>query len=115
MPFDFCDRQPTKITINMSKNIKYEFTAQVWKYNASNAWHFISLPKDITEEIRKYSKHQEEGWGRMKARAKIGNSEWETSIWFDKKHKTYLLPIKSQIRKKENIQLNEMTDSIIWI
>ena len=33
----------------------------------------------------------------------IGNSEWKTAIWFDSKKKTYLLPIKAEIRKKEKI------------
>ena len=36
-----------------------------------------------------------EGWGRLKATAKIGNSEWATAIWFDTKINTYLLPLKA--------------------
>ena len=51
-------------------------------------------------------KMEETGWGRLKAVARIGNSEWKTAIWFDTNHRTYLLPVKAEIRKKENISLD---------
>ena len=57
----------------------------------------------------------EEGWGRLKAIAKLGNSQWETAIWFDTKHKTYLLPLKAEIRKKEKIVTNKDVKIIVWI
>jgi len=63
---------------------------------------FISLPISVSTEIRANLKWQEEGWGRLKVSAKIGNSEWNTAIWFDTKKETYLLPIKAEIRKKKN-------------
>lgn len=96
--------------------IKYEFTAKPWLYNdAPMSWYFISLPKKMTVEIRKNLKWQEEGWGRMKAKAKIGNSEWETSIWFDTKHDTYILPLKAVIRKKEKLEIDKELQATILI
>ena len=53
----------------------------------------------------------------MKVTAKIGGSEWKTSIWFDTKNDTYLLPIKAEIRKKEKIDMeagNEVK-AAIWV
>ncbi len=46
----------------------------------------------------------EEGWGRLKTTVTIGQSKWETAIWFDTKAQAYLLPLKSTIRKKEKIE-----------
>jgi hypothetical protein len=69
----------------MNGKIKYEFYAKVWQYTSPGGWHFASLPADIAKEIRENLKWQEQGWGRLKAKAKIGNSEWETAIWFDTK------------------------------
>jgi hypothetical protein len=60
-------------------------------------------------------RRQEEGWGRMKATAEIGKSQWETAIWFDKKHKTYLLPLKAEIRKKEGLDKDKLIKTIIWV
>ncbi len=51
----------------------------------------------------------------MKAIAKIGNSQWETAIWFDTKHKTYLLPLKAEIRKKEYLGTDKEIRTVVWI
>jgi hypothetical protein len=99
----------------MMGKIRYEFSAKAWQHSAPNGWHFVSLPAEIATEIRENLQWQEEGWGRLKATAKIGNSEWKTAIWFDTKHKTYLLPLKAEIRKNEKIETNQDVTTIVWI
>jgi len=64
----------------------------------------------MAEEIRSALKSEEEGWGRLKALAKIGATEWKTAIWFDSKMETYLLPLKSEIRKKEHIEAGKQIE-----
>lgn len=98
-----------------SKGIKYEFTSKVWRYAAPAGWHFVSLPENLAKEIRENLKWQEEGWGRLRAIAKIGDSEWQTAIWFDTKMKTYLLPLKADIRSKEKIVEGSDEKVTIWI
>ena len=95
--------------------IKYEFTATPWKYAGQGGWYFVSLPAEMSAEIRENLKWQEEGWGRLKAKAKTGKSEWQTAIWFDTKHMSYLLPLKAEVRKKENITANQEISITIWI
>ena len=87
----------------------------MWKYNSPGGWYFISLPETISKEIRENLKWQEEGWGRMKASAEIGECKWDTAIWFDTKRGTYILPIKAEIRKKSNLQINKKFKMNIWI
>ena len=99
----------------MIRGVKYEFTAKPWQYAGKGGWHFVSLPKGLSEEIRKTFKSEEEGWGRLKAIAKIGNSEWKTAIWFDNKSKSYLLPLKAEIRKKETMEIGKNTKITVWI
>jgi Domain of unknown function (DUF1905) len=95
--------------------IKYEFSAKIWQHSTPGGWYFVSLPEVLSNEIRENVKWQEEGWGRLKAITKIGNSEWNTAIWFDTKHHTYLLPIKAEIRRKEKIDLNQILEPSIWL
>ena len=97
------------------KGIKYEFTTKPWKYTAPGGWHFVSFPIELATEIRSTLKSEEEGWGRLTATAKIGNSEWKTAIWFDTKLKTYLLPLKADIRKKENLEIDKNIKAVVWI
>lgn len=99
----------------MNGKVKYQFTAKTWQHASPGGWHFISLPKEMSKEIRKYLQSEEEGWGRLKATAKIGDSEWNTAIWFDTKGNTYLLPLKAEIRKKECIEAGKNLEVIIWI
>ena len=80
-----------------------------------DGWYFVSLPKVMAKEIRENLKWMEEGWGRFKASAKIGNSEWKTAIWFDTKQNTYLLPLKAEIRKKENLKIDQKVKVIVCI
>ncbi len=99
----------------VTPEIQYSFNAKMWQHNSPGGWYFVSLPKEISSEIRAHLKWQEEGWGRMKARAKIGQSEWDTAIWFDTAHDTYILPIKEKIRKAENIGITEDTTCTIYL
>ena len=92
------------------ENIEYEFTAKTYQYSSSEdmcGWTFVSLPKELSIEVRENFKWMEEGWGRMKVTATLGKSKWQTAIWFDTKQDTYLLPLKAKIRKQENVVLGE--------
>ncbi len=97
------------------KGIKYQFYAKPWRYEGPNGWYFVSLPLDMAKEIRAALRSEESGWGRLKATAKIGNSEWKTAIWFDTKRKTYLLPLKAEVRKRENLLVDKKTAVVLWI
>src|SRR5215203_1057755 len=88
----------------MNAKIKFEFEAVIWQNASPGGWYFITIPKSLSKEIRGYFKVEEQGWGRLKATAKIESIEWETAIWFDTKAGAYLLPLKSEIRKKEKLQ-----------
>ncbi len=98
--------------------IKCEFSSKAYHYSTSAdmvGWTIVSLSKELSAEIRESFKREEQGWGRLKATAKTGGSEWQTAIWFDTKLDTYMLPIKAAIRKKENIALEQVVDVAIWI
>lgn len=97
------------------KGIKYEFTSEIWQYAGQAGWYFISLPNDLAKEIRENLKWQEEGWGRLKATAKIGESVWQTAIWFDTKRNTYLLPLKAEIRSKEQLKTGDQKKVVVWV
>ncbi len=83
--------------------LHYRFEAEVWEHALPGGWHFVSLPKAMSREIRATLGHEEEGWGRLKVVAQFADLRWSTAIWFDTKHDTYLLPIKAEIRKKAKI------------
>ena len=99
----------------MDKGVKYEFTGIPAMDNAPGAWCFISMPQDMSSGLREVFKEEEQGWGRLKAIARIGNTEWKTAIWYDTKANTYLLPLKAEIRKKEKLEMNVETKVVVWV
>jgi len=99
----------------MKGKIRYTFSAIAWQYASPGGWFFVSLPRQAAKEIRENLKWMEKGWGRLKVTAKTGAGEWETAIWFDTKRKTYLLPLKAEIRKKEKIEANQRISVTMFI
>ncbi len=98
-----------------NKGIRFTFTSTPWRYEAPSGWYFVSLPLKLSTEIRRAFKSEEAGWGRLKATARIGAAEWKTAVWFDTKKKTYVLPLKAEIRKSESIQVGKSLKITVWI
>ncbi len=99
----------------MSQNIRYQFSGSMWKHSDVGGWHFISMPFDMSKEIRDHHQWQEEGWGRMKAKAALLGIQWDTSIWFDTKSACYILPVKAAIRKKTGLKVDVPVAVEIWV
>jgi hypothetical protein len=95
--------------------IKYHFVGMPWRHPSPGGWYFISLPPEISVEIRSLFKSEEQGWGRLRVTASIGKTEWQTAIWFDLKRETYLLPLKADVRKKESIGTGMEVDVVIRV
>lgn len=88
----------------MGTNI-FHMRARVWLYPGMAGWHFVTVPKKQSSEIKKRFRGTKRGWGSLPVSVTIGKSTWKTSIFPDKKTAAYLLPLKAEIRKKEKISL----------
>lgn len=86
--------------------MEYTFEAELWLYPGLAAWHFITLPKEESTQIKAISGSRR-GWGAVKVNVTIGASTWKTSIFPDKKRDAYLLPVKSEVRLKEKIAVGD--------
>lgn len=85
----------------MMRNREYKIKAKIFKWTGKGAWFFIRIEKETAEIIKDNFGMFAAGWGSLPVNVTLGNSTWKTSIFPDKG--TYLLPIKSQIRKAEQI------------
>lgn len=81
----------------------YTFTTTVWVYPGQAAWHFVNVPIGISKSIDERYSHLKAGFGSLKVQVSIGTTTWRTSIFPDKKHACYLLPIKASVRQAEYI------------
>lgn len=92
-----------------------KFKAKVWLYAGKSSWFFISLLKIKSKAIKKIFKDLMRPFGSIKVNAQIGETKWDTSIFYDKKRETFLLPLKSSIRKMEKIINEEIVEIYIDI
>ena len=85
----------------------YKTKGWVWVYAAENAaWHFVYVDKQTSLHI-KNSILKKVSFGSVKVKVKIGQSEFETSLFPDRKSSCYLLPLKKSVRNAENIYEND--------
>ncbi len=95
--------------------IKYHFSEKLWKDGQGGGWCFVTVPENMSKEIRENFQWQEEGWGRMKTVALVNGIQWNTSIWFDKKKNRYLLPMRADIRKSAHLKLDDTINVDLFI
>lgn len=77
---------------------EYTIKGKVWRWPGDGGWHFVNVDKNVSAQIRKaYPK------GFVKIRAQIGSTAWGTSLFPHKQSASYLISIKSAVRKKEGI------------
>lgn len=91
-------------------NLSFSFTAKVWQYPGQATWHFVTLPNEVAAEIREIVGTSTRGFGSVRVKVSVGSSTWKTSIFPDAKTKSFLLPIKQEVRKAENIHENNSLD-----
>ena len=78
------------------------FKPGLWSGRPLSGWHFFTLGKRISSRIKTLMKGQLRGFGSIRVKARIGKTEWSTSI-FPTKEGMYLLPVKTSVRHKEGI------------
>lgn len=94
---------------------EYHLTEKIWLYSGRDAWHFITIPSDVTEEINFYFDHLKRGWGSLRVEVTLGETTWRTSIFSDKKSGTFMLPIKAEVRKKESVGAGDEVEFVLRI
>lgn len=88
----------------------YRFRAELWKHTGEAAWHFVTLPIDIADEIEELTASTRHGFGSRRVVVTIGATTWNTSVFPDTASKSYLLPIKKQVRTSERIHEGDLID-----
>ena len=83
---------------------RFAFEAELWLYEGDAAWHFITVPADISDAIEAASSNSRAGFGSVPVRVTVGNTTWSTSVFPDSKRQAYLLPVKKEVRRREGLE-----------
>lgn len=66
-------------------------------------WFFLSLPDDLSDELDAEHGHRTAGFGSLRVEVTIGSTTWRTSVFPDAQRRTYVLPVKKQVRTAEGL------------
>lgn len=91
----------------------FRFRATLWLYSGKAAWHFVTLPADISDEVEAVAAGTDKGFGSVRVQVTIGDTTWKTSLFPDTKAAAYVLPIKKQVRTIENLTAGDEIDLAI--
>jgi hypothetical protein len=82
-------------------SLQFEFTGEVWPWRGPAPYHFITVPDDFSTEVHSLSPLVSYGWGVIPVSVRIGETEWETSLF--PKDGLYAIPIKDAVRRAEDL------------
>ena len=96
----------------MLRGVMVVFDAELWVWDArrDETWTFVSLPADVSEEIRDVAGRAgpRRGFGSVRVRATIGSSTWTTSVFPDSGRRAYVLPVKRAVRVAEGVDAGDV-------
>lgn len=81
--------------------LEFEGDVFLWDAREDSAWFFTAVPPELSEEIREIPRPYR-GFGAVRVRARVGSTEWQTSI-FPSSDGTYVLPLKKAVRDAEGL------------
>ena len=76
--------------------------AEVWLWKSDAAWHFITVPQDVADEIEDAG-IERRGFGSVRVQATIGDTTWNTSIFPSNELGSFILPVKKSVRSAEDV------------
>jgi hypothetical protein len=92
----------------MDDAARFTFEARLWLAEATGAWHFVSLPEPIADQIEADVDPARPGFGSVRVEVTVGSTTWRTSIFPDTKRGTYVLPVKAAVRRAEGLAAGDV-------
>lgn len=83
--------------------MRFEFEGMVFRWESNPAFFLVSLPKNVSSEIREISEGLTNGFGSLKVEAQVGSVTWRTSVFPESKTGLFDIPLKAEVRKKNNL------------
>ncbi|AZS20596.1 MULTISPECIES: DUF1905 domain-containing protein [unclassified Caulobacter] len=92
--------------------MQYTFEAEIWRSSGAGGWFFTTLPGEVAASLRALS-GPAEGFGSVRVRAQIGGVTWNTSVFPDNRSKSFLLPVKAEVRRRAGVTAGDRVQVLI--
>lgn len=82
----------------------FGFDGELWEWTGQAAWHFVTVPPDLSDLIAELRPRLGPGFGSVKVEAAIDEVRWRTSVFPDATLGAYLLPVKAAVRRRLGLE-----------
>lgn len=82
-----------------------EFEGKIFYWRGPAPFLFVAVPEEPSGALKAISSSVTYGWGVIPVHARIGKTEWKTSLF--PKEGRYLVPIRMSVQKAENLDLGD--------
>jgi hypothetical protein len=82
-----------------------DFEGQIFYWRGPAPFLFVAVPEEPSQTIKAISAMVTYGWGVIPVHARIGRTEWKTSLF--PKDGRYLVPIKMSVQKSEKVGVGD--------
>ena len=82
-----------------------EFSGDIWFWRGPAPFYFVTVPIEQSSDLKAISGLVTYGWGMIPVTARIGRTEWQTSLF--PKEGLYIVPIKASVRNRENLDAGD--------
>jgi hypothetical protein len=86
--------------------VELEFSGEVWFWKGPAPHHFVTVPDDECAAIEAAAPLVTYGWGMIPVAARIGGTEWTTSLF--PKDGAYIVPLKLAVRRTEEVGVGDV-------
>jgi hypothetical protein len=85
--------------------MEFTFAGRVIEWRGQAPFYYLPVPDEESADIREVAAMASYGWGVIPVIARIGDVEFETSLF--PKDGGYLLPLKDAVRKPQQITVGD--------
>lgn len=80
--------------------LRYRFDGEVWVTGEKVRLWFVTLPKEMSEEILDVVGVSLNPWGTVPVKATVGDFAWDSSMFPRKDRGVYDLPLNAKVRQR---------------
>lgn len=88
-----------------------KFSGEIWEWRGPAPFYFVTVPEEESLDLQAVSSGITYGWGMIPVRARVGGTEWATSLW--PKDGRYVVPLKDAVRRAEGLDEGDIVT--VWL
>jgi len=81
------------------------FSGEIWFWRGPAPWYYVTVPEDESGELEATARAVSYGWGMIPVTARIGTTQWTTSLF--PKDGGYVVPLKADVRRAEKLDVGD--------